>query len=590
MKTLNIAKDLKLPLDAVTQTFAIMAKRGVGKTHTASVMAEEMLKHGQPVIVYDPTSAWWGLKSSADGKEPGYPVVIFGGEHADVPLEENAGEMIATVIVERRLSAILDCGLMRKGARIRFMTAFCEALYHKNREPIHFFIDEAQTVAPQNLKAMPEIARLVGALEDIILQGRRRGLGVTVISPRPAILNTSIRSACEVLIAMQIVGPHDRKAIQDWIDVHGDDVEAAREMMATLSSLKRGEAWVWSPAWLEIFVRTKFRRRETFDSSATPEIGNRVVAPSRMADIDLAKLGKEIAATVERVKADDPKTLRVEIAKLQHELTLAKQAVPKVPAVKITRVEVPALKKGEIKQLKQFLQIIENATKSMTNGRYTLESAIGNAETIAKEISSVIQNSMKGVTAIGASGKDAHTRPPTGVAIAPIPQRKVEAGNGADLPGPQQRILDAVAWFESIGITEPETTAVAFIAGYTVGGGAFNNPRGSLRTAGLIEYRGSKFALTDSGRSVARMPGYPPTQKELHDRVLQLLPGPEQKLLRVLIDIYPNDIGDADLAERAGYSAGGGAFNNPKGRLRTLGLATYPAARRIRAADLLFIE
>ena len=67
-----------------------------------------------------------------------------------------------------------------------------------------------QTVAPQNLKAMPEIARLVGALEDIILQGRRRGLGVTVISPRPAIVNTSIRSACEVLIAMQIVGPHDR--------------------------------------------------------------------------------------------------------------------------------------------------------------------------------------------------------------------------------------------------------------------------------------------------------------------------------------------------------------------------------------------
>jgi DNA helicase HerA-like ATPase len=73
MKNLNIAHNLTLPLDAVTQTFAILAKRGVGKTHTGSVMAEEMLKLGQPIVVYDPTGAWWGLKSSADGKRPASP-------------------------------------------------------------------------------------------------------------------------------------------------------------------------------------------------------------------------------------------------------------------------------------------------------------------------------------------------------------------------------------------------------------------------------------------------------------------------------------------------------------------------------------
>ena len=48
MSTLNLGDGLKLPLDCVTQTFAILAKRGVGKTHTASVMAEEMLQAGQP--------------------------------------------------------------------------------------------------------------------------------------------------------------------------------------------------------------------------------------------------------------------------------------------------------------------------------------------------------------------------------------------------------------------------------------------------------------------------------------------------------------------------------------------------------------
>lgn len=35
---LKTSKDLQLSLNSVTSTFAIMAFRGVGKTHTASVL------------------------------------------------------------------------------------------------------------------------------------------------------------------------------------------------------------------------------------------------------------------------------------------------------------------------------------------------------------------------------------------------------------------------------------------------------------------------------------------------------------------------------------------------------------------------
>ncbi len=38
------ARGFTLPLDAVTQTFGILAVRGAGKTNTAVVMAEEMGK------------------------------------------------------------------------------------------------------------------------------------------------------------------------------------------------------------------------------------------------------------------------------------------------------------------------------------------------------------------------------------------------------------------------------------------------------------------------------------------------------------------------------------------------------------------
>lgn len=47
---LKIAKNLKLPDDAVTQTFAILAKRGVGKTYTASVMVEQLKKQMSATI------------------------------------------------------------------------------------------------------------------------------------------------------------------------------------------------------------------------------------------------------------------------------------------------------------------------------------------------------------------------------------------------------------------------------------------------------------------------------------------------------------------------------------------------------------
>jgi len=181
MSKLHISDDLSLPLDFVTQTQAILAKRGVGKSYTASVEAEELLKAGQQVVVIDPTGAWFGLKSSADGKHVGFPIAVFGGEHADVPLEEGAGEVVAQAIVERRFSAIIDLSFLRKNQRNRFMTAFLETLFRLNRVAMHLFVDEAHTIAPQ--KPFGEEARMLGAIEDVVMLGRRRGLGCTLDHP-----------------------------------------------------------------------------------------------------------------------------------------------------------------------------------------------------------------------------------------------------------------------------------------------------------------------------------------------------------------------------------------------------------------------
>jgi uncharacterized protein len=83
--------------------------------------------------------------------------------------------------------------------------------------------------------------------------------------------------------------------------------------------------------------------------------------------------------------------------------------------------------------------------------------------------------------------------------------------------------------------------------------------------------------LSDSGRAIAEVPNTSLTTEELQTKVLAALPGPEQKLLKVLIEIYPEEIGKDELAERSEYAPGSGGFNNPCGRLRTLGLVEYPS-------------
>jgi len=185
-----------------------------------------------------------------------------------------------------------------------------------------------------------------------------------------------------------------------------------------------------------------------------------------------------------------------------------------------------------------------------------------------------------------------HPASPDGISLPKFQINKspgFETSDSEGLKGPEKRILDAIAWMESIGIPEPDQTAVAFLAGYTVGGGAFNNPRGALRTKGLIRYNGFHMSLTEEGRSLATVPATPLTEQELHGAVRARLPGPERKILDVLLPIFPDDIDKVELASTCGYAVGG-AFNNPLGRLRTLGLIEYPEKGRVKASSVLFIR
>ena len=114
------------PLEILDQHVGIIGKTGSGKTYAAKGMVERMLQEGRRVCVLDPTGAWWGLKSSADGTAPGFPVVIFGGAHADIPINDQMGRALGEFIAQSSVPAIIDLSEMFTGESHRFVAGFAE--------------------------------------------------------------------------------------------------------------------------------------------------------------------------------------------------------------------------------------------------------------------------------------------------------------------------------------------------------------------------------------------------------------------------------------------------------------------------------
>ena len=196
---LNVAPGLALPMDAVTQSFALLAIRRAGKSNGGAVLAEEMHDAGLPWVAIDPKGDWWGLRSSGDGRGPGLPVPVLGGLHGDIPLTPESGRLVAELIVAQNLTCILDVSdFPSKAAQMRFLTDFGEHLFRlhrKNPQPRHVFLEEADEYLPQ--RVMQDQARCVGAWTKLVKQGGAFGLGVTLISQRSAVVNKDVLTQVE---------------------------------------------------------------------------------------------------------------------------------------------------------------------------------------------------------------------------------------------------------------------------------------------------------------------------------------------------------------------------------------------------------
>ncbi len=147
--TVSRLKPHPIPDAALDADIAILGKKGKGKTYTAKGIVERLLQMRRRVLVLDPLSVWWGLKSGADGKAAGFSVPVFGGPHADIPMHDRAGSIIGELITTSGISAVLDMGQMRKAEQARLVADLRDYLFTHNREPLWLVLEEADAFAPQ---------------------------------------------------------------------------------------------------------------------------------------------------------------------------------------------------------------------------------------------------------------------------------------------------------------------------------------------------------------------------------------------------------------------------------------------------------
>lgn len=201
-RSLKLSESISLPLDAVTQTFLIVGKRGSGKSNTAARFVEQLHHARLPFVVLDPVDTWWGLKAGREGGR-GLDVYVFGGRKADLPLEAGGGALIAEVLCEHRMSMVLSVKHLSGQERSKFMVAFAQTLFQKwGGGPLHVVLEEAHELAPQSAQNGREgEQQMLGAFKRLWKLGRSSGIGGTAVTQRPASLSKDITTQSEILIA-----------------------------------------------------------------------------------------------------------------------------------------------------------------------------------------------------------------------------------------------------------------------------------------------------------------------------------------------------------------------------------------------------
>lgn len=583
---------LPFPRKVLEQHTIVLGKTRSGKSSTMRLAVEDLLDRSEPVCIIDPKGDWWGLKSSADGKSPGYEIVIFGGKHGDVPINAASGKAVAELVAQGNRPCLIDLGGWMVGERTRFFIDFMSALFNTARGNRWIVIDECHNFAPQGKAYDVDTGKMLHWANRLASEGAGKGMILISASQRPQKVHKDYVTSHETLIAKRVIHPLDRGAMKEWIDGCGDPA-LGMEVLDTLAGLQRSQGWVWSP---EIGFGPKlvdFPMFATYDSFAAPKNGASEKKLKGWADVDLEEVKAKLAAAIAEHQANDPKSLKAEtarqkaeIAKLTARIAQLENAKPAADPAAIAGAEVRAATRGKIEGYREAVAMVQPIFAKLNKFVGPLKEAADAIEAVGMTAEGWREKANE--LQLGLNKGEVH-RPPT----APLPrraapssaQRAAPAGDGS-LTGPQTQLLKSLAWWKVMGHDQPSRTQVAAIARWKPKGSNLRNRLSELSSKGLVTYPSDgRVQLTPEGEALAPAPD---RNDVLLECVREICSGPMQTLFDQLVTFRckgRDTVDRAELAQAVGWEPGGSNLRNRLTELSAIEVVEYPARGTVRLQD-----
>lgn len=521
----------------------VQANSGAGKSWTLRRILEQTAAGVQQLVI-DPEGEFASLREKFD-------YIVCAPHDADAVATPQTAAALARALWESGTSAILDIYELKAHERVLFVRRFLEALINAPKKiwhPTLLAIDEVQMFAPQvgSAESLP-------AVIDLASRGRKRGLALVAATQRLSKVHKDVAAELLNKVIMRTGLDVDVQRAADELGM------PARAATVTLRELEPGEAFVFGPALTRGVERTRIGPVLT----SHPKTGQRgMVAPPPPSKAVLAKLAK--LEGLQREAQEEAATIEA----LKRENVVLKGKMSRLENAAATQASGPS--EAEIQR-----RIREALAAAAPAGTAASKVLLAGVEKIAAGLQ-VVQAELAGVAPAIVPRARTIAREPRQreASVAPAPAQR-EVVLSAGVTAPQQRLLNALAWWEAAGVQQPTRHQVAFVAGYTVNG-HFNNQCGDLRGRGLIDYpAGGALGLTESGRAAAHAPDASPTRADLVRRVLAVLKGePQRRVFQELVDAGEPLTRD-ELATRCGYTVNG-HFNNICGALNGIGVAEYP--------------
>ena len=545
---------LPIPDEALDDDIAIVGKKGGGKSITAKVIVERLLTLERRVLVLDPLGHWFGLRTSADGKRPGFPVAIFGGEHGDLPLDPAAAVPLASVIARENLPAVLDLSDLSKHAQQGFLIDFLRELRRVNTEALTVVLEEADVFAPQQPMG-DDSKQLHGEIDWLSRRGRFRGFRLVTVSQRPARLSKDVLTQAATLVAHKLPAPQDRKAVEAWIDGNGD-AGKTKEVDATLAHLKVGESWIYSTAH-DILGRYRWPMITTLDTSATPKAGDKRIVQKTLAEVDVSKIRAALNAKPKATSEQAEAVLR----------TAGKTAAEMERLIEAAREE--AFQRGfgngrqaERELIREHLATIGAAFAEDYDTR--LPMMTGPVEPMPASV----------MTPTDLSATLRTMTPPQHAASKEA--RPPLVTNGAPLKTLNSASMKMFAVLDTNPPVKRSWSQVATLAGLKARGGHFNAGKKALLDTGLVIAEGDLVRVGTPSKSAKAAPDNPAALVEMWAGALS---GAAPKILR---DIFQQGgtVFRSSVATRLGMQPRGGHWNSAWKELRENGIVITDAADR----------